>query len=63
MEVGFVWGGLSCEVTQNGFTLPAEDSMIEATAKHHQLTRAGSEFKDKPHPDRAHSDVAGAGLR
>ena len=37
LEIGIAWGKLSCEITKNGFTIPAEDSMIAATAKHYQL--------------------------
>ncbi|MEQ1749285.1 MAG: hypothetical protein ABL974_07670 [Prosthecobacter sp.] len=37
---------MTCEVTQNGFTIPAEDSMIAATAKHHQLTVATRNVDD-----------------
>jgi toxin FitB len=40
IEIGVVWGQLSCEVTQKGFTIAAEDTMIAATAKHHHLTVA-----------------------
>ena len=46
LEIGVVWGRLSCEITQNGFTIPAEDSMIAATAKHHQLTVATRNVDD-----------------
>ena len=40
LEIGVVWGELSCEVTRNGFTISAEDTMIAATAKLHGLTVA-----------------------
>lgn len=45
-EIGVVWGELSAEVTQKGFTIPAEDTMIAATAKHHGLTVATRNVTD-----------------
>jgi len=49
LEIGVVWGELSCAVIQKGFTIPAEDSMIAATAKHHGLTVATRDVDDFPH--------------
>ena len=46
LETGIVWGELSCEVTKKGFTIPAEDTMIAATAKHHGLTVATRNVDD-----------------
>ncbi len=38
IETGIIWGELSHQVTQSGFTIAAEDTMIAATAKLHGLT-------------------------
>jgi toxin FitB len=46
LEIGVVWGELSCEVTRNGFTIHAEDTMIAATAKLHGLTVATRNVDD-----------------
>lgn len=46
LQIGIVWGELSCEVTRKGFTIPAEDTMIAATAKHHGLTVATRNVDD-----------------
>ena len=46
LEVGVVWGQLAHEVTQRGFTIAAEDTMIAATAKHHSLTVATRNVDD-----------------
>ncbi len=46
LEIGVVWGELSCEVTRNGFTIPTEDTMIAATAKLHGLTVATRNVDD-----------------
>ncbi len=46
LEIGVVWGELSCEVTRNGFTIPTEDTMIAATTKLHGLTVATRNVDD-----------------
>lgn len=46
IEIGVVWGQLSYEVTQRGFTIAAEDTMIAATAKLHGLTVATRNVDD-----------------
>jgi toxin FitB len=46
IETGVIWGELSNEVTQAGFTIPAEDTMISATAKLHGLTVATRNVDD-----------------
>jgi toxin FitB len=46
LETGIIWGELSHRITQSGFTIPAEDSMIATTAKRHGLIVATRNVDD-----------------